>query len=233
MLYFFYFVQHSEKWYTVRWAFFSGDIFWSWTNTSAHYEFFTLNACYCTNICSIFLAILGITYWSFLQGFSILNMTYNPLEDDISILYFSLQNYMPQLAAIFSHVIVDVSSIMALCIRWYPKGELNFLSSAWWVLVFDCFPNSYQVWDIPLIYLVTALICLPIGIQFSYFLTVFLLQVLQCHEELQLVLWYYGEDFFYLFMMFEKTNKTIQCQYSSKPTMILILTYPYLMTRYN
>uniref|UniRef100_A0A0E0NEL6 Exonuclease domain-containing protein n=1 Tax=Oryza rufipogon TaxID=4529 RepID=A0A0E0NEL6_ORYRU len=32
-----------------------------------------------------------------------------------------LKNYMPQLAAIFSHVIVDVSSIMALCIRWYPK----------------------------------------------------------------------------------------------------------------
>lgn len=32
-----------------------------------------------------------------------------------------LKKYMPQLAAIFSHVIVDVSSIMALCIRWYPK----------------------------------------------------------------------------------------------------------------
>uniref|UniRef100_A0A0E0JZM7 Exonuclease domain-containing protein n=1 Tax=Oryza punctata TaxID=4537 RepID=A0A0E0JZM7_ORYPU len=32
-----------------------------------------------------------------------------------------LKNYMPQLAAIFSHVIVDVSSIMALCIRCYPK----------------------------------------------------------------------------------------------------------------
>lgn len=32
-----------------------------------------------------------------------------------------LKKYMPQLAAVFSHVIVDVSSIMALCIRWYPK----------------------------------------------------------------------------------------------------------------
>ncbi|XP_047076948.1 oligoribonuclease-like isoform X2 [Lolium rigidum] len=32
-----------------------------------------------------------------------------------------LKKYMPQLAAIFSHVIVDVSTIMALCIRWYPK----------------------------------------------------------------------------------------------------------------
>ncbi|KAJ1261258.1 hypothetical protein BS78_09G015300 [Paspalum vaginatum] len=32
-----------------------------------------------------------------------------------------LKKYMPQLASIFSHVIVDVSSIMALCLRWYPK----------------------------------------------------------------------------------------------------------------
>ncbi|CAN6278522.1 unnamed protein product [Urochloa humidicola] len=32
-----------------------------------------------------------------------------------------LKKYMPQLAASFSHVIVDVSSVMALCIRWYPK----------------------------------------------------------------------------------------------------------------
>ncbi|PUZ75462.1 hypothetical protein GQ55_1G171300 [Panicum hallii var. hallii] len=34
-----------------------------------------------------------------------------------------LKKYMPQLAAIFSHVIVDVSSVMALCVRWYPKGD--------------------------------------------------------------------------------------------------------------
>ncbi|KAL6652995.1 hypothetical protein ACP70R_011920 [Stipagrostis hirtigluma subsp. patula] len=32
-----------------------------------------------------------------------------------------LKKYMPQLAGIFSHVIVDVSSITALCIRWFPK----------------------------------------------------------------------------------------------------------------
>ena len=35
---------------------------------------------------------------------------------------------MPQLAAIFSHVIVDVSSVMALCMRWYPKGKLNLMT---------------------------------------------------------------------------------------------------------
>ncbi|TKW03586.1 hypothetical protein SEVIR_7G051200v4 [Setaria viridis] len=32
-----------------------------------------------------------------------------------------LKKYMPQLAGIFSHVIVDVSSITALCSRWFPK----------------------------------------------------------------------------------------------------------------
>jgi hypothetical protein len=35
---------------------------------------------------------------------------------------------MPQLAGIFSHVIVDVSSIKFLCIRWFSKGKL-FLST--------------------------------------------------------------------------------------------------------
>lgn len=30
---------------------------------------------------------------------------------------------MPDLAALFSHVLVDVSSVKALCIRWYPRGE--------------------------------------------------------------------------------------------------------------
>lgn len=34
-----------------------------------------------------------------------------------------LQKYMPKLASLFSHVLVDVSSVKALCIRWYPKGE--------------------------------------------------------------------------------------------------------------
>lgn len=31
-----------------------------------------------------------------------------------------LKKYMPTLAAEFSHVLVDVSSIRALCVRWYP-----------------------------------------------------------------------------------------------------------------
>lgn len=32
-----------------------------------------------------------------------------------------LKKYMPNLAAIFSHVLVDVSSVAALCTRWFPK----------------------------------------------------------------------------------------------------------------
>eukprot|EP00249_Psilotum_nudum_P012036 c23546_g1_i1 orf=421-1449(+) len=32
-----------------------------------------------------------------------------------------LQKYMPNLAAVFSHVLVDVSSVKALCLRWFPK----------------------------------------------------------------------------------------------------------------
>jgi hypothetical protein len=51
-----------------------------------------------------------------------------PLMGNIYFICFHCQKYMPQLAAIFSHVIVDVSSIMALCIRWYPKGKLNFMA---------------------------------------------------------------------------------------------------------
>lgn len=34
-----------------------------------------------------------------------------------------LKKYMPNLAGIFPHVLVDVSSIMALCIRWFPKEK--------------------------------------------------------------------------------------------------------------
>jgi oligoribonuclease len=30
---------------------------------------------------------------------------------------------MPDLAALFSHVLVDVSSVKALFIRWYPRGK--------------------------------------------------------------------------------------------------------------
>ncbi|XP_077246955.1 oligoribonuclease-like isoform X2 [Tasmannia lanceolata] len=36
-----------------------------------------------------------------------------------------LKKYMPDLAGLFSHVLVDVSSVKALCIRWYPKEEAN------------------------------------------------------------------------------------------------------------
>ncbi|ONK81444.1 uncharacterized protein A4U43_C01F29160 [Asparagus officinalis] len=32
-----------------------------------------------------------------------------------------LKKYMPTLAAIFPHVLVDVSSISALCARWFPR----------------------------------------------------------------------------------------------------------------
>ncbi|KAK7372687.1 hypothetical protein VNO80_06074 [Phaseolus coccineus] len=32
-----------------------------------------------------------------------------------------LKKYMPTLASLFSHVLVDVSSVKALCIRWFPK----------------------------------------------------------------------------------------------------------------
>ncbi|GLJ04749.1 hypothetical protein SUGI_0002550 [Cryptomeria japonica] len=36
-----------------------------------------------------------------------------------------LKKYMPNLAAFFSHILVDVSSIKALCFRWYPKDAKN------------------------------------------------------------------------------------------------------------
>lgn len=42
----------------------------------------------------------------------------------ISLPYLSLQKYMPDLASLFSHVVVDVSSVKALCIRWYPRGKV-------------------------------------------------------------------------------------------------------------
>lgn len=35
-----------------------------------------------------------------------------------------LQKYMPNLAGLFSHVLVDVSSVRSLCIRWYPRGNI-------------------------------------------------------------------------------------------------------------
>ncbi|KAK6925514.1 hypothetical protein RJ641_007233 [Dillenia turbinata] len=35
----------------------------------------------------------------------------------------NLDKYMPDLAGLFSHVLVDVSSVRALCIRWYPRDN--------------------------------------------------------------------------------------------------------------
>ncbi|KAK1317068.1 Oligoribonuclease [Acorus calamus] len=35
--------------------------------------------------------------------------------------YLFLKKYMPNLAGLFSHVLVDVSSVKALCARWFPK----------------------------------------------------------------------------------------------------------------
>lgn len=34
-----------------------------------------------------------------------------------------LRKYMPDLASLFSHVIVDVSTVKALCLRWYPRDK--------------------------------------------------------------------------------------------------------------
>jgi len=34
-----------------------------------------------------------------------------------------LKKYMPDLASLFPHVLVDVSSVKALCLRWYPKDK--------------------------------------------------------------------------------------------------------------
>ncbi|KAK3039856.1 hypothetical protein RJ639_028249 [Escallonia herrerae] len=51
--------------------------------------------------------------------------TYTPLLAGNSV-YVDLQflkKYMPVLAGLFSHVLVDVSSVKALCLRWYPKDN--------------------------------------------------------------------------------------------------------------
>ncbi|KAK4764373.1 hypothetical protein SAY87_013811 [Trapa incisa] len=34
-----------------------------------------------------------------------------------------LKKYMPDLASLFSHVLVDVSSVKALCVRWFPRDH--------------------------------------------------------------------------------------------------------------
>ncbi|XP_058198175.1 oligoribonuclease-like isoform X3 [Rhododendron vialii] len=49
--------------------------------------------------------------------------TYTPLLAGNSVYtdFLFLKKYMPDLASLFYHVIVDVSSVRALCFRWYPK----------------------------------------------------------------------------------------------------------------
>lgn len=51
--------------------------------------------------------------------------TYTPLlaGNSIYVDYLFLKKYMPDLASIFPHVLVDVSSVKALCIRWYPRAQ--------------------------------------------------------------------------------------------------------------
>ncbi|XP_061352329.1 oligoribonuclease [Gastrolobium bilobum] len=51
--------------------------------------------------------------------------SYTPLlaGNSVYVDFQYLKKYMPELAALFSHVLVDVSSVKALCIRWYPKDQ--------------------------------------------------------------------------------------------------------------
>ncbi|KAF3455212.1 hypothetical protein FNV43_RR05660 [Rhamnella rubrinervis] len=51
--------------------------------------------------------------------------TYRPLLAGNSVYmdFLFLKKYMPDLASLFSHVLVDVSSVKALCMRWYPKDH--------------------------------------------------------------------------------------------------------------
>ncbi|XP_065861511.1 oligoribonuclease isoform X1 [Euphorbia lathyris] len=51
--------------------------------------------------------------------------TYTPLLAGNSVYmdFLFLKKYMPDLASLFSHQLVDVSSLTALCIRWYPRDH--------------------------------------------------------------------------------------------------------------
>ncbi|CAH1417988.1 unnamed protein product [Lactuca virosa] len=51
--------------------------------------------------------------------------TYTPLlaGNSIYVDFLFLKKYMPNLASLFSHVVVDVSSIKALCLRWFPRDN--------------------------------------------------------------------------------------------------------------
>lgn len=50
---------------------------------------------------------------------------YTPLlaGNSIYVDFQFLKKYMPELASLFSHVVVDVSSVKALCMRWYPRDQ--------------------------------------------------------------------------------------------------------------
>ncbi|KAL4587875.1 hypothetical protein LXL04_000750 [Taraxacum kok-saghyz] len=51
--------------------------------------------------------------------------TYTPLlaGNSIYVDFLFLKKYMPDLASLFSHVVVDVSSVKALCLRWFPRDN--------------------------------------------------------------------------------------------------------------
>ncbi|KAJ4724536.1 oligoribonuclease [Melia azedarach] len=53
--------------------------------------------------------------------------TYQPLlaGNSVYVDFMFLKKYMPDLASLFSHMLVDVSSIKALCIRWFPRDHKN------------------------------------------------------------------------------------------------------------
>ncbi|XP_077220039.1 oligoribonuclease-like isoform X2 [Tasmannia lanceolata] len=42
--------------------------------------------------------------------------------NSIYVDFLFLKKYMPDLAGLFPHILVDVSSVKALCIRWYPRA---------------------------------------------------------------------------------------------------------------
>ncbi|XP_019178436.1 PREDICTED: oligoribonuclease [Ipomoea nil] len=51
--------------------------------------------------------------------------TYSPLlaGNSVYVDFIFLKKYMPDLASLFSHVLVDVSSVKALCVRWFPRDN--------------------------------------------------------------------------------------------------------------
>ncbi|CAH9075333.1 unnamed protein product [Cuscuta epithymum] len=51
--------------------------------------------------------------------------TYSPLlaGNSVYVDFQFMKKYMPDLANLFSHVLVDVSSVKALCLRWFPRDN--------------------------------------------------------------------------------------------------------------